>query len=90
MRIPSWKNKKEKIKSILKRAIPYLRAKSISRISMEKVLFTLLPSIRGEVVLDIGAKDSPYKRAIEASCVVTLDIVPENYRTYVEMSTFCL
>lgn len=66
------------LKTMVKKIFPYLNSKSVSRITMEKKLFRLLKRIEGGSVLDIGAKDSPYKGLIKADKFLTMDIVLEN------------
>ena len=45
---------------------------------MEKILLRLVKRIEGGSVLDIGAKDSPYRNLIKADRFITMDIAPEN------------
>jgi SAM-dependent methyltransferase len=45
---------------------------------MEKKLFSLLKRIEGGIVMDIGAKNSPYRHFIKADRYITMDISEEN------------
>ena len=55
-------------------ACPTLRIPSVVRTSLMRRLAPVLASIDGGRILDVGAKDSPYRSRIKSARYVTLDI----------------
>lgn len=58
-------------------ACPTLRIPSVVRTSLMLKLTPILSSIDGRRVLDVGAKDSPYRRYVDSADYTRLDICPE-------------
>jgi glycosyltransferase involved in cell wall biosynthesis len=58
-------------------ACPTLKIPSVVRTSLMLRLAPVLSSIDGGLLLDVGAKNSPYRKYIKAARYVTLDICPE-------------
>lgn len=58
-------------------ACPTLRIPSVVRTSLTLSLAPILASLDGGRLLDVGAKAAPYRRLVECTDYVTLDICPE-------------
>jgi len=56
-----------------------LNSKSITRLSFEKTLIPLLKNTRQGIILDVGAKNSPYLPFIKHSKYLRLDISNKNH-----------
>lgn len=58
-------------------ASPTLKIPSVVRTSLMLRLIPVLASVEGGRVLDVGAKDSPYRGYIKCTDFVTLDVCPD-------------
>lgn len=67
-----------KIKEYISKHFPTSRIQSVSRINLENSLIPLLKEVKPGIVLDIGAKGSPYKRYIRHINYLTLDVEEAN------------
>lgn len=56
--------------------IPTLQIRSVNRLTLDRELFRQFRRLQPGVVLDVGAKDAPYRRYIPAALYMTLDVNP--------------
>ncbi len=66
------------LKIILKKIFRNSFGKSVSRISLNKELSHQFKKLKPGIVLDVGAKHSPYLESIPSVKYMSLDISPEN------------
>ena len=64
------------VKGLCHRYLPTADMPSVCRLSLDRALLPLLGRLKPGVVLDVGAKDSPYRRHLVAGRYMTLDLDP--------------